>query len=587
VPYQVVEDFRFGMDRRKERATGVPGTLWTLENAVINRGGEIERTKKWVPQFSLPPDQTFGLATLSDTPYVFGSVASPGVPAGVSYQRLQHPDGVTAMTKILSVDRSKGKLYAIAQFADGSIHHYYDGALVRDWDAGRVTSYMVNNAGIAAHFVTLINATSRRYTATQVGAIIRITGANANDDFAVATSTENVPGGNDDQSLTTAVTQAASSTLPKIVEITVGGTFEVGDKFSIRLGAADTLEVFGYGGTPRTPGRIAKTFSAKVYVGGDELVDFSGVDHPEIWQIDSAVAPGAGFIDPGSQDSSTVPVTGLEIYENLLAIFGKESIQLWQVSNDNSSNAIQQILRNTGTTAPKAVKGFGSRDLFYYAQSGVRSLKAREATSVGYADDIGSAMDEFIQDYGATLTAEQRAAACADIEPRTERYFMALGDRVFVFSKFPRAGVEAWSYMNVGVQFTDMVRSFDRLFARSGDTIYVYGGMDGNTYPDDDESVVTVDMPFYAMQSPGSWKKLKAIDMAAVGQWDSYILPDPNKTDVLVPFATLLGTTYQNQRVPIEIDGPVFAFRFVCRIGGLAKLMQFMPVFDRAYDSRG
>lgn len=586
MPYQVVEDFRYGMDRRKERATATPGSLWTIKNAVINRGGEIERTKKWVPVYTLPARETAGLATLRDTPYVFGSAASVAVPAGVTYQRLQHPDGTTALTKVLSLDRSKGKLYVIAQFADGTVHHYYDGVWARDWDAGRVAGWMADNVGIAAHLTDLVNTQGTLYSAVQIGAVVRIVGP-VNSDFAVVTTASNVTGGNDDQTLTMSLVQASSATLSKIVELTVGGTFEIGDKFSIRLGTGSTLEVFGYLGAPDDPaGVVAKAFKSKIYVGG-ELLNFSGVSRADVWQRDHATVPGAGFVDPGSQDSGTTPVTGLGIYEGLMAIFGDESIQLWNMSDDPSSNSFQQTLANTGTKAPKSVRSFGSRDLFYYSQSGVRSLQARQGTSIGYAADVGSAMDEFIEEHGATLTEEQRNAACADIEPYTERYFLALGTRVYVFSKFPRAEIEAWSYMDVGVQFTDMARSVNRLYARAGDTIYVYGGLNGTTYANDNEFNVEIEMPFYTMQAPGTWKKLKAIDMAAIGTWDIYILTDPDKPDVQIPFASLSGTTYYKQRVPIEVNGPMFAFRFVCKTGGKAKLMQFMPVYEQTHDSRG
>lgn len=46
--YLAISDFKFGMDRRRKRISGVPGTLWTLKNAHISRGGDIERAKKQV-----------------------------------------------------------------------------------------------------------------------------------------------------------------------------------------------------------------------------------------------------------------------------------------------------------------------------------------------------------------------------------------------------------------------------------------------------------------------------------------------------------------------------------------------------------
>src|SRR3546814_10705493 len=59
--YLLIEDFKLGLDRRRSRETGVPGSPWTLVNAHITRGGEIERMKKPVPAYTLPSG-TFGMA---------------------------------------------------------------------------------------------------------------------------------------------------------------------------------------------------------------------------------------------------------------------------------------------------------------------------------------------------------------------------------------------------------------------------------------------------------------------------------------------------------------------------------------------
>ena len=47
--YLSISDFKYGMDRRRERVAGTPGSLWTLENAHITRGGDMERCRKVVP----------------------------------------------------------------------------------------------------------------------------------------------------------------------------------------------------------------------------------------------------------------------------------------------------------------------------------------------------------------------------------------------------------------------------------------------------------------------------------------------------------------------------------------------------------
>ena len=60
MPYILVEDFRGGLDNRRSNVTAQPGTLVTLKNAHINRGGEIEKRPAFVKLTDLPSN-SFGL----------------------------------------------------------------------------------------------------------------------------------------------------------------------------------------------------------------------------------------------------------------------------------------------------------------------------------------------------------------------------------------------------------------------------------------------------------------------------------------------------------------------------------------------
>src|SRR3954467_4685326 len=88
-----ITDFKFGMDRRRDRVAGVPGTLWNAKNVQITRGGDIERPKRLTPTYTLPAGQTFGLAALKGQLYTFGSAASVSVPNGMQYQQCASPTG--------------------------------------------------------------------------------------------------------------------------------------------------------------------------------------------------------------------------------------------------------------------------------------------------------------------------------------------------------------------------------------------------------------------------------------------------------------------------------------------------------------
>lgn len=138
MPYLVIENFAAGLDARRHPMMAPVGSLRRADNAFLTRGGEIQKRRGFIPWQTLPAN-TKGLAVAQGVPYVFGSIAPPVMPAGVQYQRLQHPSGV-ALQDVLSWDVYAGKLYVVARFADGSLFHFYDGVRVTDWYDGRARS---------------------------------------------------------------------------------------------------------------------------------------------------------------------------------------------------------------------------------------------------------------------------------------------------------------------------------------------------------------------------------------------------------------------------------------------------------------
>lgn len=145
-----VKEFTGGLDTRRLPETTPGGVLIRATDGHINRGGEFEQRAAFVPAYNLPAG-TVGLAHVPTGLVVFGHQASvAGLPSGVTYQRLTHPDGVTALVRVPSYDLYAGKIYAVGVFADGSRHHFYDGARVGAWYDGRArASFAVTGGGLA------------------------------------------------------------------------------------------------------------------------------------------------------------------------------------------------------------------------------------------------------------------------------------------------------------------------------------------------------------------------------------------------------------------------------------------------------
>lgn len=653
--YVVVEDFKLGMDRRRDRASGAPGALWLGKNVHITRGGDIQRRKKFVEFAELPEAQTYDLAAVSGQLFVFGPNETPsGMPPEVVYQRLQHPDD-EAMTSVLSWTTFDGKLYAAAEYEDGAVYHYYDGARATEWDDRSTEASSLEYC--ASALAEKIDSQAA-YTATAVGAVVRIVAATPGTPFTIAKTAVNGSGGTDDQDITLAEIQAnveeeadaraectitvtagtedpgvntfdsitingvdilgatvdwaisnsataaalaaqinAFETTPvytatvvgstitvraaagtgsgpngylvvvntsgdaaatptnmagggfyvepvaQVYTATLSGTFDANDTFTITLDGDDYRVT---GGSPGM-GRFVLTFQEKLYSTLARLLGFSGIGDPTVLDPASVPNPGAGVINMTNQNDGFEALTALAEYQGKLAIFSPNTVRTWVVDPDPDNNRPDNSVPNTGTVAPRSVRAYGNLDVFYLDTSGVRSLRARDSSNAPAVNDIGVPIDPFIQEYLATLTEEQVRRACSVIEPTDGRFWLCVGNRIFVLSSFAGAKVNAWSYYDLSDEIDGdidaVLRVGKRTYLRSGDKIYLYGGTAGTTYPDDDEIEADVILPFLSAKTPGTMKFLRGVDVSLSGVWDFALLPDPARPEVEMPQGTFAAPT--------------------------------------------
>lgn len=226
MPYFLVSDFRGGLDVRKSPWTAEAGTLQEFTDGHVTRGGEIEKRKEFTDVGDLLAATYSLVAARAGSSarglVVFGSAAAPSLPAGVTYQRLQHPDGIAAMTGVAAMTLFDGKPYVVADFDDGSQFHYYDGALVTDWGAGIVRASMTTNDLIAEHMRSLIDADAS-YSATRVGPTFTVVGP-IGTEYTVVSETANVTGGVNDQTITYAELEAP---IPAVAEAVAFAEFSI------------------------------------------------------------------------------------------------------------------------------------------------------------------------------------------------------------------------------------------------------------------------------------------------------------------------------------------------------------------------
>jgi hypothetical protein len=451
VSYFVVADFKAGLDRRRMAATGAPGTLRTLRNASVNRGGEVEKRKAFVARHVLPSG-TVGLASLNGVLYVFGTTPGLSMPPGVQYVELAPPSGRTP-ARVTMWHIFASKLYVIMEWDNGAVSHYYDGAAVSN--------------------------------------------------------------------------------------------------FTLQPSANQS--------------RIVLPFGSKLYLGDGSSVVAGKIGEASFNSGDT----GAAVYDMSTNVAGGENVTGFAAYQKQMAIFQRRATQIWNFSADPVAASIETALPRIGAVAPRSVVSFAGQDVFFLAQSGVRSLRARDFTGGASTTDIGTPIDADVVELMRTLPAATVERAFAEVEPTTDRYWLKLGDSAYVFTYFPGAKISAWSQYDVPAGLTDTAVVDNALWLRAGDTLYLYGGDDGVTY---DASEAEVETPYLDGRTIATWKRWTGIDIVAEGTWQVFASFDPNQPDAEDLVATLTGVTVQQLALPMHGASPVVKLRLVTTGAGAAKL---------------
>jgi len=532
VPYTLIENFNLGIDRRRPIHSSFNGSVWEATNCHLTRGGDLEKRKAFTLKYTLPTGKTFGLLAAGSTLYTFGSDAAVGTPAGVTYQRLQHPDSL-AMTELLSSTTYDGAPYAIAKYADNAIYHFYNGVIVNAFVHGIVRASFNTNNGIAAHLRALIQ-TDIVYTTAIAANVITVTATTAGVAFTFSASTIN-RGTLNDQNIVVNQTVANAVGVQQVVTFTITGTPEVGDRFCITLDGKQ----FGCKDNPIFTPTFGYTFRSKVYGLASSLLAFSSTGSASKWN--SATDAGAGYLNLSTNDAGSAQLTGIEVYQGGLAVFSSRVVQVYFIREDAAQNNLLQTLKNTGTTSPKSVLAYGDIDVFYLSDSGIRSIRARAPSNAAFVNDIGTTIDQYIRDYRKTLTQSQIDKSVATIEPLDGRYMLAIGRKIFVLSYFPSSQISGWTSYDVDFEISDFATLGDRLYARTGDRIYLYGGDDNETY---DNTQMFIQLPFLKGGKAGHGKQLQGVDLSSEGTFYCEILIDPRNLANKVEIGEVDGVTW-------------------------------------------
>lgn len=317
-------------------------------------------------------------------------------------------------------------------------------------------------------------------------------------------------------------------------------------EFGFGITAADPLVMAGGTDLEDTfpPGTIVSTIGEKVYALSGPNMHFSGIRVPDGWTTDNV---GAGFIDMSSHSSGSEELTAIARYQQYVAVFSETVIQIWYVDPDPELYRPVQTLGNTGTPAPRSVAQFGDEDVFYLNESGVRSLRARDVSNLASTNDIGVSIDPLVIEKLETLTEADRGRIFGLIEPRDGRFWLVMKDRIFVLSLFrAERTVSAWTYYDLDFDVEAAVVHNRRVYLRSGNDIYVYGGLGATLVYDDVEAVART--PFLDGDNPTQRKSFVGIDAALRGEWKVWLSGNVEDLGVKDKVGVYDTTTYGRDR---------------------------------------
>jgi hypothetical protein len=350
----------------------------------------------------------------------------------------------------------------------------------------------------------------------------------------------------------------------KQVTIQITGTVEQGDKRNIKLGDRN----FGYVNKPIGPATYVMTYNKKVYAIADTMLWFSAVNDANNW--DSEYGIGAGFINMFNEFTGGEKLMALAPYAGKLAIFARRTIQIWAMDVDPARNTQVQILDNIGTIASKSVTQVGDVDVFFLADSGIRSLRSRDINNIAFSSDVGNPIDEIIVNKIRELGPTNAAKAIGLIEPQDGRYWLILGDTIYVFSHFTGSSVSAWSTYKPGFTIIGAAVLNGRVWVEDeAGNLYLYGGDDNNTY---DDCEVVGEIPFLSAGGPQTQKCFTGFDAICEGSWKFELGTNPETPDEREVIGELWAPSFDMLRIPVNATGTHFSVRFTRQQAAYGRL---------------
>jgi hypothetical protein len=442
---------------------------------------------------------------------------------------------------------------------------------------GPSVNWAVDNPTTANALAAAINNQTARhgYTAAAVGAVVTITaGPGVGATINGSAVTVSVGGNVTATSTNMAGGVTAVAAVAQVSTATLGGAFESVDQYTITVNGTNYIATGRASGT----GIACLPSKNRMWSVAGTLLVGSALNSPSDFHTTTA-SSGFVAIDNSNVSEGNERLLGMAEYSAYLAVYSNNAIRLWSLNADATQISFYKTIANTGTLASRAIVPLGSDDVFYLSGTGIRDLRPHDVVNVAFVNDIGTAIDPFVRNTITSINGFTLSQAVSTVEPIDGRVMMAIGSTIFVLSLFASSKINAWSYFNPGFQVTDWTVIGTQLYARSGNTIYLYGGQNGTIYADA-SVLTTVETPFLSANMPPVEKLIVDFDLASSGVWAVAMLVDPNDETQIINVGTASRITYGDPNMGDAGRGTHFAFKLTCQSAGFASISSLVVTFQ-------
>lgn len=409
------------------------------------------------------------------------------------------------------------------------------------------------------------------YSATAAGAAVTILappglGATVNGTAPAITIAGDVT--TTQTSLAGGVTAVAAQT--QIDEVTISATTpDTLDSWSVTVNGDTYLST----GRSSATGTLIHVFLERVWVPVGTVLYYCHLSDPTKWSTMAGVpSTDPGFFDTSQDSEGSDDIVSIAEHNDGTAIFSDTNIRIYVLDTDATAIKIFQTIENTGSIAAKVPLQHGSVQIVYLAMSAMSALQSRLGSNFVVTADFATAISPYLQDFIDQVGATVAGNAHAVVEPRDGRYMLSIADKVFVLSLFADSGVAGWTEIDLGFVVEEFARIGRRVYARAGDTIYVYGGVAGDVYPGPNELPLDVELPFLSAQDPADSKNEGGFDMAGTGTWSVELRVDPNDLTKVTKTIYISEVTYPKGTISLAFNTTHVAPHLRCASGGKVTL---------------